>query len=173
MISNYINDNNISNMNYAYNHFALELVKCSRVHCYYFIFNSFFFKLNEIKETNIKLAMEKLCCLFGLIQINENFGDWIIYFKEYHIEWIKNCIKKLLIDLRNDIIGLTDAFEFPDNVLNSAIGRYDGNVYESLYESAKSSELNKKDPFDGYKYLKDILDKEFLIEHKLKTSSKL
>lgn len=37
----------------------------------------------------------------------------------------------------------------PDNILASNIGRFDGNVYEALYDSAKKSSLNKIDPFDG------------------------
>ena len=38
---------------------------------------------------------------------------------------------------------LADAFDWPDETLASDIGRYDGNVYEALYESAKRSRLNK------------------------------
>ena len=30
--------------------------------------------------------------------------------------------------VRVDAVALTDAFEFPDNALNSAVGRHDGNV---------------------------------------------
>lgn len=56
-----------------------------------------------------------------------------------------------------------DAFDFPDSILNSAIGRYDGNVYESLYESALKAPLNQRDPFDGYKeYLQPHLNSDFL-----------
>jgi len=65
--------------------------------------------------------------------------------------------------LRPEAVTLVDAFDFPDHVLNSAVGRYDGNVYEALYESAITSELNKREPFDGYdEYLRPYLDKEFL-----------
>ena len=38
-------------------------------------------------------------------------------------------------------------------ILNSAVGGYDGNVYESLYENALKNPLNKQDPFLGYEYL--------------------
>ena len=31
-------------------------------------------------------------------------------------------------------MALVDAFDFPDKVLNSSIGGYDGNVYEELYK---------------------------------------
>ena len=30
------------------------------------------------------------------------------------------------------VLALTDAFDFPDRILNSALGRADGNVYEQL-----------------------------------------
>ena len=51
--------------------------------------------------------------------------------------------------IRPDVIGLTDAFDIPDRTLASTIGRYDGNVYEALYEAAKKSSLNHRDPTLG------------------------
>ena len=57
--------------------------------------------------------------------------------------------------------------EFPDNTLCSALGRHDGNVYESLFAGAKASALNAQDPFDGYeRHLQPSLDQEFLEEHR-------
>ena len=44
--------------------------------------------------------------------------------------------------LRPNTVALTDAFDIPDRVLNSALGGYDGNVYEALYEAAVRSPLN-------------------------------
>jgi len=38
----------------------------------------------------------------------------------------------LLGEIRPDAVALVDAFDFPDNILNSSIGRFDGNIYESL-----------------------------------------
>ena len=62
-------------------------------------------------------------------------------------------------------MAYTDSFEFPDNVLNSALGRHDGRVYESLYKAATLSPLNRTDPFLGYEeHLKPHLDLEFIRE---------
>jgi hypothetical protein len=48
-------------------------------------------------------------------------------------------------------------------VLNSTIGRKDGNVYEALYQSAKDSNLNQTEVFEGYEtVLKPHLDLELL-----------
>ena len=65
--------------------------------------------------------------------------------------------------IRPNCVALVDAFDIPDNVLNSTIGRYDGNVYEALVQASCKSSLNRKDPFEGYEqYLKPLLDKDFL-----------
>lgn len=74
----------------------------------------------------------------------------------------------LIACLQPDAIGLTDAFDFTDYDLNSALGCYDGKVcfevsccacsrsslrsqpYERLYEWSKRSPLNKTQVADGY-----------------------
>ena len=45
--------------------------------------------------------------------------------------------------VRPDAVALVDAFDLTDRYLASALGRYDGRVYEHLYEWAKSSPLNR------------------------------
>lgn len=52
-------------------------------------------------------------------------------------------IKELLTVIRPDAVTLVDAFDFQDVSLGSVLGRYDGNVYENLFEWAKTSPLNK------------------------------
>ena len=45
--------------------------------------------------------------------------------------------------LRPDACALVDAWDFPDRVLNSTIGRYDGNVYEAQYQAAAESPVSR------------------------------
>jgi len=47
-----------------------------------------------------------------------------------------------MAEIRPDCVALTDAFDLTDTALNSTIGRYDGNVYEAMYEAARKSVLN-------------------------------
>lgn len=49
----------------------------------------------------------------------------------------------MLTELRPNAVALVDAFDFPDRLLNSCLGRYDGQVYDALYEYAKNSPLNQ------------------------------
>ena len=41
----------------------------------------------------------------------------------------QHALEVALDTLRPDCVALVDAFDFPDSVLNSTIGRKDGNVY--------------------------------------------
>jgi hypothetical protein len=51
-------------------------------------------------------------------------------------------ITRLMGAIRPDAIALCDSFGFTDHHLKSTIGRYDGNVYEAIYDEAKKSPLN-------------------------------
>ncbi len=76
------------------------------------------------------------------------------------------AVSHLLGCLRPDMVALVDAFEFPDATLNSAIGRYDGRVYESVYNAARTSPLNSQDVLNKVKAaLRPHLDKDFIREH--------
>lgn len=44
---------------------------------------------------------------------------------------------------RPNAVAIMDAYEFPDVMLNSVLGSYDGNVYERIFESTKRDEMNK------------------------------
>ena len=57
-------------------------------------------------------------------------------------ELAEAAAQELCRRLRPDLVALTDAFDFPDRVLNSTLGRHDGNVYEHLFLEAKRSALN-------------------------------
>lgn len=56
---------------------------------------------------------------------------------------ISTRVKELLSQLRPNAVALVDAFDFHDKKLNSVLGRYDGNVYENMFEWARNSPLNK------------------------------
>ena len=55
-----------------------------------------------------------------------------------------------------------DCFEYPDSVLNSTIGRKDGNVYEAQFEATVKSPLNRKLIPSWMKDIKPFLDLEYL-----------
>ena len=54
-----------------------------------------------------------------------------------------------------------DAWNIPDFLLNSCLGRYDGRVYEALLEQTKVEPLNEHDITEGYyRHLQYVLHPE-------------
>lgn len=46
--------------------------------------------------------------------------------------------------IRPNAVSIVDAFDYPDFILGSTLGAYDGNVYERLFEDAMKSPLNQE-----------------------------
>jgi acyl-CoA oxidase len=145
----------------AWNQCSNDLIKASHSHCWYIIMQNFINKINEITCPKIQKVLTRLCALFALTHfLDENWGDSI---EADQFRYIRVTINNLLNEIRPDCIPLVDAFDYPDNVLRSTIGRYDGNVYEALFDAAQKSTLNKTEVFDGYKeHLSPHLNKELL-----------
>jgi len=66
------------------------------------------------------------------------------------------AVMKLLEEIRPHAMRLVDEWHFPDWQLDSSLGRFDGKVYEDLFERA--SELNRLnaltvDPYPGSEVL--------------------
>ena len=61
----------------------------------------------------------------------------------FQISLARQVLYSLLHDLRPEVVPLVDAFDIPDQILNSALGRYDGDVYRHMYEWAKQAPRNK------------------------------
>lgn len=64
----------------------------------------------------------------------------------------------LLEEIRPNAVSLVDSFDIADEILSSALGSWDGNVYERLYAEAKRSPMNSKPVDESFqKYLKPFL----------------
>ncbi|KAF9940332.1 hypothetical protein BGZ65_007486 [Modicella reniformis] len=109
-------------------------------------------------------VLKMLCELHGLHRLLEQAGDFTEdgYVSRRQIVWCRERRMQLIDLLRYELVGLVDAYDMSDNQLNSAIGRYDGRVYESLYEWAKYGmsivEKGKNGGVLGYdEVMKDLL----------------
>ena len=67
-------------------------------------------------------------------------------------------LKNNLERLRPNIVALVDGFEYHDRVLDSALGSYDGQVYQRMFDAAKKSPLNSEPVNKSFHmYLKPLL----------------
>ncbi|KDR78247.1 hypothetical protein GALMADRAFT_224622 [Galerina marginata CBS 339.88] len=73
---------------------------------------------------------------------------------------VRLSIKHLCEELLPEVIGLTDAFGFTDWDLDSALGVYNGKVYEALWDRAQGEPLNQTEVPAAYKAsIKPILER--------------
>ncbi|XP_030693589.1 peroxisomal acyl-coenzyme A oxidase 1 isoform X1 [Globicephala melas] len=146
----------------AWNLTSVDLVQASEAHCHYVAVKLFSEKLLQIQEKSIQAVLRNLCLLYCLYGISRNAGDFLqgSIMTESQITQVNERVKELLTVIRPDAVALVDAFDFQDVTLGSVLGRYDGNVYENLFEWAKKSPLNNTEVHESYyKHLKSLQSK--------------
>uniref|UniRef100_A0A8D1LJI8 Acyl-coenzyme A oxidase n=1 Tax=Sus scrofa TaxID=9823 RepID=A0A8D1LJI8_PIG len=129
----------------AWNLTSIDLVRASEAHCHYVVVKLFAEKLHQIQERSIHAVLRNLCLLYALYGISQNSGDFLqgSIMTESQVTHVNERVKELLMAIRPEAVALVDAFDFQDVTLGSVLGRYDGNVYENMFEWAKKSPLNK------------------------------
>ncbi|CAL1601681.1 unnamed protein product [Knipowitschia caucasica] len=146
----------------AWNNSAIDLVRASDAHCHYVVVKLFTEKLSEIGDTAIHSVLSTLALLYALHGITQHSGDFLQagLLTVPQMQQISGRVKELLCTLRPNAVALVDAFDFHDKKLNSVLGRYDGNVYENLFEWARKSPLNATEVHESFhKYLKPLRSK--------------
>ncbi|XP_003724010.1 peroxisomal acyl-coenzyme A oxidase 1 isoform X3 [Strongylocentrotus purpuratus] len=144
----------------AWNNCHMYLVKAAMAHCHLYCVESFFDGVNTSETSQPALdALMTLCQFYAIFGISQNKGDLLQdgYMNGEQLNMLERQLIDLLAVIRPIAVTLVDAFDVPDKMLSSVLGRYDGNVYENLYEWAKSSPLNKKEVPDAYKYIGPFL----------------
>ncbi len=145
----------------AFESLAMEASLASYAHSYYIILLNFTNRIQAIKDTKISTVLTRLCLLFACCNLRED--NWGGILESSQFKFINQTINILLSEIRPDCISLCDAFDYSDFILKSTIGRYDGNVYEALFDAAQHSTLNKQEVFQGFdEVLKPHLNKKLL-----------
>ncbi|KGL73967.1 Peroxisomal acyl-coenzyme A oxidase 2, partial [Tinamus guttatus] len=144
----------------AWNQCTVQLERAAKAHCHYITVKNFVETVEKLdNKAGIQKIMKHLCDLFALHGIFTNMGDFLYdgYLTAAHMDLVTASYLDLLAVIRKDAVPLVDAFDFTDKNLNSALGSYDGQVYQRLYEGARRSPTNQQgNPAYG-KYLKPLL----------------
>ncbi len=94
--------------------------------------------------------------------IDNNMGDFIearaINMELDGPSAVRNELKRLCSSLRKECVSLVDSFYFTDEYLNSSIGKYNGHVYDALYESALEEPLNASNVvLEAFPFIKKLV----------------
>ncbi|NWY16762.1 ACOX1 oxidase, partial [Aphelocoma coerulescens] len=143
----------------AWNRTSVDLVRASEAHCHYVIVKLFTAKLAEVSDAAVRAVLTDLCLLYALFGISRNTGDFLQagILTSAQVTQVNQHVKELLAVIRPNAVALVDSFDFHDVHLGSVLGRYDGNVYENMFEWAKKSPLNKTQVHESFhKHLKPM-----------------
>ncbi|KAJ7648099.1 hypothetical protein FB45DRAFT_823248 [Roridomyces roridus] len=129
----------------AWNKHMLSLIALARAHTETFVLAAFVDAVQGIKDDAVRAVLQRLCSLFALSSIDgpngaEFFADG--YIAASHLKHIRATIEDLLQALLPDAVALTDAWDFTDTCLASALGCADGDVYERIMEWTRQVPLN-------------------------------
>ncbi|RIB24523.1 acyl-CoA dehydrogenase/oxidase [Gigaspora rosea] len=147
----------IDNHKKSWNSMLVEINRISRAHCEYILVHNFILTLqpqtsdsmNEKRRIlhnspSLKTGLTSVCNLFALHTMEKNLSESLEsgYLSPKQSEMLRVQISESLNEIRPNAVALVDAFYLPDYLLNSALGRYDGKVYETMIEWASKEPLN-------------------------------
>jgi acyl-CoA oxidase len=98
-------------------------------------------------------VLRQLVALHGVALLLDAAGDLqeAGYCTGRQAGMLREAQRGLARALRPNTLALGDSFAYPDYQLNSALGRKDGNVYQALLDSARSSPLNASEEGPAWK----------------------
>ncbi|KAL0851510.1 hypothetical protein ABMA28_007301 [Loxostege sticticalis] len=147
----------------AWNLASVQLIKASEAHSRA-ILCDVFWRGTIIKSSTaspgVAAVLDHLVQLYIVYWALETVGDLLLYsnITKEDIAKLKGKYEELLTLIRPNAVGLVDAFDIRDEVLNSTLGSYDGRVYERLMEEAMKSPLNQEPVNQSFhKYLKPFM----------------
>ncbi|KAF9888477.1 hypothetical protein FE257_008584 [Aspergillus nanangensis] len=133
----------------SWNSLLVQLHKLSRAQSQSILVSKFFLTLSN--EKNIPaLAKETLLNLFRLFALYTMETESYEFFScgaasQGQLDQLSNKIRDLMAQIRPHAVNLVDSWKIPDYLLDSALGRYDGRVYEDLFNRAhRLNPLNRE-----------------------------
>lgn len=128
------------NSTQAFEELSQNRFEIARVHTRLFLLRCFFQNIEENAEPAIQPILVELAVLFGLWSIENEFKLFLKYgyFMSQELDLITSKVNLYCHKVRQNAIGLTDAFNLSDFFIKAPIGSYDGDVYKHYFGKVTS-----------------------------------
>ena len=133
----------------AWNAAAMELIQCAQVHTHYVMVKSFVENLDkqEVREMSAynQKMLQCMSSIFSLNYVVEHAGLFLESGSMISTDLgqLRETVQSLILEVRPAAVSLVDAFDYPDYVLRSVLGRRDGDVYNAMWEWVQHNPRNK------------------------------
>jgi acyl-CoA oxidase len=133
----------------AWNAAGMLVIKASDAHCFLVLVSNFSTAVANLATSReegvpaVAAALRNCFHLFALYWIAEAPLEFMAggYMDAEQAEIVSEAVRHLLSVVRHDAVPLVDGWGHSDHLLNSVLGRYDGDVYRALLMSTRP-ELN-------------------------------
>lgn len=149
----------------SWNSLLVDFWRLSTAHSQYLVVKNFYEAVSS-PDTAAKIDPEtvtllhKLFRLYALHTLEREAADFFTSgaVTTRQITLTRNkAVMKLLDEIRPHAVNLVDAWKFPDWVLDSSLGREDGDVYRDLFRRASQENPVNDLIFDPYPWNKNVL----------------
>ena len=133
----------------ARNAAAMELIQCAQVHTRYVMVKSFVENLDKQEVRDMCAYNQRMLrCLSDIFSLNYVLEHSGLFIESgslivADLPKLREVVQELILEVRPAAISLVDAFDYPDHVLRSVLGRRDGDVYNAMWEWVKHNPRNK------------------------------
>ncbi|KAL0078780.1 acyl-CoA dehydrogenase/oxidase C-terminal [Phycomyces blakesleeanus] len=142
----------------TWNSMLVEIARISKAHCQFVLVRNFIIglqadaSLSTPERRPISNVLKTLSALFALYTMEQELAEFLLpgYLSSEQTAMLKAQVISLLDEIRPNAVGLVDAFALPDYFLHSALGKYDGKVYEAMTQMAEREPLNHTQVVQGY-----------------------
>ena len=131
------------------------------------ILQTFIEFLDKTENSSEKAVLAKLASMYGanLVHKHSQYFFQGGYFSEAlnASKLLQDGVIQLLPSIKKDAVTLVDTLAEPDFILNSALGKADGEIYKNLEKSIMENPYLTQRP----KWWKDMVDRDHYVKAKL------
>lgn len=119
-----------------------ELVNISKLKAHHYLLSEYVRRVDTHDDESLKPYLYDLGRVYAATVVLDKFAGIFLTFNVASTNAItdlaKIVIPKLCKQVRPNVVGLTDSFQMSDMMINAAIGRYDGDIYENYFDLVKT-----------------------------------
>jgi len=119
----------------AWNNNLLEILNASRLHAHLIWLECFGDRIAAVKQLDLQRVLTRLFYILALNILQQE--SYLFLENEYmdakQTQMIRKQLPVLCKEIRRDALALVDAFDYPDWLLRSPLGAYDGNIYTKYF----------------------------------------
>ncbi|CAN3371442.1 hypothetical protein DIURU_005086 [Diutina rugosa] len=140
-----------------------DLVQITRLKAHHYLLEEYVRRVAEFEHKDLVPYLDLLGKYYAAGMILQHSSTYLLsnnilsakLFTQVNVE----LLPKLSKEIRPNVVGYTDSFQLTDMMINSAIGRYDGNIYENYLGVVKAQNNPANDKNKDTKILVDMLNR--------------